>query len=88
MNSIYRFLVFLDPRIRQLHADNCALAHSLKVKLDPANHPITERDRLFSIDFNQAQRFLAPPFSLSLPSLTPLTFDLKSLKIYPDIYLN
>ena len=88
MNYFYRFLVFLDPQIRQLHADNRAIAKSLNVKFDPANHPISERDRLFLLDFNQAQRFLAPPFSPPLPTRTPLTFDLKSLNIYPDIYLN
>ena len=96
MNSLYRFLVFLDPRVRQLHTDNRALAQSLKVKLDRNNHPISERDllkaalryRLFSIDFNQAQCFLAPPCSHQNPTRTPLTFDLRGLKIYPDIYLN
>jgi hypothetical protein len=77
MNYLYRFLVFLDPKIRQLHADNRALAKSLKVKFDPANHPISERDRLFSIDFNQAQHFLAPPYSPPLPTRTPVTFDLR-----------
>jgi hypothetical protein len=88
MNYLYRFLIFFDPRIRQLNSDNRALAKSLKVKFNRDNHPICERDRLFLIDFNQAQRFLAPPHYLSPPSRTPLTFNLKSLKIYPDIYLN
>lgn len=88
MNYFYRFLIFLDPQVRQLHADNRALAKSLKVRFYPANHPVSERNRLFSIDFNQSQLFLAPPHYLSPPSRTPLTFNLKSLTISPDIYLN
>ena len=88
MNYLYRFLVFLDPQVRQLNADNRALARSLKVKFERDNHPICERDRLFSIDFNQAQRFLAPLYQPPLLSRTPLTFDLRGLKIYPDNYLN
>mgnify|MGYP003507292854 CR=1 FL=1 len=88
MNYLYRFLVFLDPQVRQLNADNRALAQSLKVKLDRNNHPICERDRLFSIDFNQAQRFLAPPFSPPSSTRTPLPFDLRAYRIYPDNYFN
>ena len=88
MNYLYRFLVFLDPQVRQLNADNRALAQSLKIKFVPANHPISERDRLFSIDFNRAQRFLAPPYSHPKPTRTLLPFDLRGLKIYPDNYLN
>jgi hypothetical protein len=88
MNYFYRFPIFLDPQVRQLHANNRALAQSLKVRFYPANHPICERERLFLIDFNQAQRFLAPPFSPPTPFCTPVIFNLKSLNIYPDIYLN
>jgi hypothetical protein len=88
MNSIYRFFIFLDPQVRQLNTDNLAIAKSLNVPFDPTNHPISERDRLFSINFNRAHHFLAPPYSPPTPSRKRVTFDLKSLNIYPDIYLN
>jgi hypothetical protein len=88
MNYFYRFLFFLDPRIRQLNADNRALAQSLKVKLVPANHPIEERDRLFSIDFNRVGHQFSPRFEPPAPSKTPVSFDLRSYRIYPDNYLN
>ena len=88
MNYFYRFLIFLDPQIRQLHADNQALAQSLKVRLDRSNHPICERDRLFSIDFDRSQQQFCTPVTPLSPARSPLSFDLRGFKIYPDNYLN
>lgn len=89
MNIFNRLLIFLDPETRKLHAENKALARSLKVEIDYKNHPIIENQRLLSIDFKGADQKFYVRFQPPTPTRTPLSFDPRSYNMYPrDILID
>lgn len=56
MNLLEYCFVYLDPYLYQIHIDNQRLAKSLKVNLDYKLHPLEERNRLITIDFDRQSK--------------------------------